>query len=260
MHAFGAHGSRGIVGVLPQAIGFSQRPGDEEPRGGSIHQQPGTGFGQLHVEPVAIEVLAVLHGTQQVQRCRWNGGLDLARLGILREQRQHRADGRFGLLPRFRVEVPGGGERLLDALDVVGRRDDAAPRVQDVGVFGVDVVRFLDLRAFRGVHGVDAQSAAANEMDAGVASIRGFGGIERLQGQPGLPLAQLHFSLGGKDGGGVRILREGRVDAVRRLRDFAFMQESAHEASDQRCVARLLRQGLRIELFRVGVSAFAVGR
>ena len=67
-------------------------------------------------------------------------------------------------------------------------------------------------------------------MDARVALIGGRGGVERLQGQPGLSLAQLHFGLRGKYRGRVRIVSKGRGYAIRRLRDFAFMQQRVRQA------------------------------
>ncbi len=78
------------------------------------------------------------------------------------------------------VDVLHGGEGFSDGFDFVGRGNGAEPCVPDIGVGGVDVIGFLELSALRGIHGIEAQGAAADQVDARVAGVGGFGSFECL--------------------------------------------------------------------------------
>ena len=243
-----------------EAVLLGQRLADVEAGGGRIHNQFGFGLREFDLQPVAVDVLHVGEGRLQRQRGGRRGGQNLAGLRILTQQRQHGMHGRLGLVANLCVNVLGRRERPVDALDLMGRRHDTQPCLLNVRICRIDVVGALQLRALRGVHGVDAQGAAADQMGARGTGIGGLGPVEGFKRQPGLPLTQLDFGQRGERGGRMRIRGNGCIRLCVCLRDFVFMQQRAHQRRGKIRVLRAPGQRLPIQALRIRIAAFAVCR
>src|ERR1700729_3620509 len=152
-----------------------------------------------------------------------------------------------------------GGERVLNALNIIGWINGMPPCTLNIRVGWVDLVRGLEFGTLGGIHRVNAKDAAADQMGARITRVRGSRGIEGLRGEPWLSLAQLHFRKGGESARRAWLIGDGLVRPGRSVGDPAFMQQGVNERDAQIGIIRLLEKRLLVKALGLLVFRLTVG-